>query len=160
MKNTTQNDNYTFELKENYLTGIKDELYLRDIFIGYYKLGDLMDIEKILNLEVYPGVGISKDYDKVYPTYRIENDKLYVDELNLEVVDIRNPNFNKQILNILHYKPNYKSERFNYYGIVITNSNNYINHLSISYKATVKRLVTLKATSKHKGLYYIKPLFI
>ena len=159
MKNTEKED-YTFELRENYLTGIKDELYLRDVFIGYYKLGDLMDIEKILNLEVYPGVGISKDYEKIYPTYKIENDKLRVDELNLEVVDIRNSNFNSQILNILHYKPNYKSTRFNYYTIVINNSSNYINHLSISYKATLKRLVTLKATTKQKGLYTIKPLFI
>jgi hypothetical protein len=152
-----KNMNYKFSLRENKLTGKKDELYLRDIFIGYYKLGDHLEIEDILNYEVYPGVGLPKDYEKVYPTYKIIKDTLYVEDTNIPVLEIKNRNFNTEILNILRYKPNFDS-RFNYFTIEIKGY--CVNELNKSYGLTVKRLATLRSISKKTLDYKIKPLFI
>lgn len=132
-----------------------NELYFGDVFVGYMVFKP--ESEMIINLLNY-------DYFNDSLIWSIHDDFLHAN--NVKILDIRNTNFNQQIVHRLNYIP-YFEEQWNYFTIesTINNIKTYNNILLSDFKETVKNLISdkiyrLRMFPDLKFEYKIKPLLI
>lgn len=130
-----------------------NELYFGDVFVGYILHQSHM-IVKLLNYDHF-----NDDID-----WSVDDKFLWA--RGAKMVDIRNGNFNQQIVNKLNYIPYFKEE-WNYFTIEskVDNIKTYNNILLSDFKETVKNLIhdkqyRLRNFPELKFEYKIKPLLI
>ena len=129
-----------------------NELYYKDIFIGYILIKSQKFVE-VLN------------YEEFNDNIDWEIDENYISVGDKKILKIHNTNFNDLIIKILNNIPNYDKE-YRYYLIEcrIQEYVDYYNFLTSKYKVAVQQLVELNRNSDLRLLYganfNIKPILL